>query len=198
MEVSLYDEDAGTDLESDSYYYPKSIEKQIVASKEIIEEHAPEKLIVFGGDCLVAQTPLDYLNGKYEKLGVLWFDAHPDISTPKQMNESHAMVLGNLIGGGADDLAKHVENPMDPAQFMYIGLVEETLSDFEREAVDKHQIPVINSQNVNILVILSIFTRLFWCKLVQATFTKSLVTLRHQHLAGAFFLALNSNNNFEW
>lgn len=148
MEVPLYDEDAGTDLESDSYYYPKSIEKQIVASKEIIEEHAPEKLIVFGGDCLVAQTPLDYLNGKYEKLGVLWFDAHPDISTPKQMNESHAMVLGNLIGGGADDLAKHVENPMDPAQFMYIGLVEETLSDFEREAVDKHQIPVINSQDI--------------------------------------------------
>lgn len=146
IEVPLYDEDADSD--SPLFYYQKSIEKQIEESAKIIDRQTPEKIIVFGGDCLVAQTPLDYLNGKYDNLGVLWFDAHPDISTPKQTKESHAMVLGNLLGEGAEDLAAHVQNQFDPSQFMYLGLVEETMSEFEIEAVSKHQINVINSHDI--------------------------------------------------
>jgi arginase len=146
MEVPLYGDYADTNVSS--VLYQEAIVKQLEESAKIIEDEEPEKLIVFGGDCLVAQTPLDYLNGQYENLGVLWFDAHPDISTPKQTDEGHAMVLGNLLGEGAEDLAASVQNPFDPSQFMYLGLVEEKMSDFEREAVNKHQINTINSSEI--------------------------------------------------
>lgn len=91
IEIPLYNEDSDTN--TSLMLYQEAIVKQLEESAKIIEDEEPEKLIVFGGDCLVAQTPLDYLNGKYENLGVLWFDAHPDISTPTQTDEGHAMVL---------------------------------------------------------------------------------------------------------
>jgi len=80
---------------------------QLKSATKIIEEHAPDRIIVFGGDCLVSQAPFAYLNEKYNgQLGVLWFDAHPDVSTPEMMPHAHAMVLGNLLGGGDAEFAK--------------------------------------------------------------------------------------------
>ena len=38
-------------------------------------------IIIFWGDCSFFQTPFDYLKGKYGKnLGIIWLDAHPDVS----------------------------------------------------------------------------------------------------------------------
>ncbi len=40
---------------------------------------------MFGGDCLVDQASFAYLNERYKgNIGILWIDAHSDISTPKR------------------------------------------------------------------------------------------------------------------
>ena len=52
-------------------------------AQAIIRKVQPERIITLGGNCLVSEAPFDYLHGKYgEELGIIWFDAHPDISTP--------------------------------------------------------------------------------------------------------------------
>ena len=48
---------------------------------------------------------------------------HPDISTPKQLHNEHTMVLGNLLGDGAEEFAKIVKNKYSYNKVMYAGLV---------------------------------------------------------------------------
>ena len=101
--------------------------KQLYAAKELIEDEQPERIIVFGGDCLVAQAPFAYLNEKYGgNLGVLWLDSHPDVSTPQMYDHVHAMVLGNLLGEGKDEgekeFAAEVKMPIKADLIMYGGL----------------------------------------------------------------------------
>lgn len=55
---------------------------------------------------------------------------------------------------------------------------------------------LLTAQNVNQLLVVSTFTRVFWFKLVQnINLTKNLKGLKHQHLAGAFFLASIQDNS---
>lgn len=97
--------------------------RQLAAAERIIAEHQPERIIVFGGDCLVSQAPFAYLNERYEgKLGVLWLDAHPDVSTPEMSHHEHAMVLGNLLGEGDPEFAARVKQPVNSQLVMYGGL----------------------------------------------------------------------------
>lgn len=106
------------------------------ATQEIIFQHQPDKIIVFGGDCLVSQAPFAYLNDKYNgKLGVLWIDAHPDVSTPQMHQHVHAMVLGNLLGEGEKEFASEVKVPLKPELIMYAGLLDP--SDPEVKIIDR-------------------------------------------------------------
>lgn len=109
---------------------------QLDSAAKIIEDHQPERIIMFGGDCLVSQAPFAYLNEKYNgTLGVLWLDAHPDVSTPEMYQNAHAMVLGNLLGEGDEEFAARVKRPLNPELVMYGGLQETTLE--EREIIDR-------------------------------------------------------------
>ena len=120
---------------------------QLKSATKIIEEHAPDRIIVFGGDCLVSQAPFAYLNEKYNgQLGVLWFDAHPDVSTPEMMPHAHAMVLGNLLGGGDAEFAKMVKVPIKPNLVMYCGL--EKMLPKENDIVAKYGIEIAESQEL--------------------------------------------------
>lgn len=93
----------------------------------IIQEEAPDKIINLGGDCLVSQAPFDYLHGKYgEELGIIWIDAHPDISTPDIFFNEHAMVLGNLLNDGDPVLAEKVQHPFAAKDVLYVGLQKPT------------------------------------------------------------------------
>lgn len=97
--------------------------KQLESAGKIIEAHQPDRIITFGGDCLVSQAPFAYLNERYDgKLGVLWLDAHPDVSTPEMYHHEHAMVLGNLLGEGDSEFAATVKFPVNPHLVMYGGL----------------------------------------------------------------------------
>lgn len=122
--------------------------RQMRAARKSIEEHKPDRIITFGGDCLVNQAPFDYLNGRYKgNLGIVWIDAHPDISTPENHDREHAMILGNLLGGGDPALAKAVENPFSTRQVMVVG-VEKYNSPSEEETVANMGFPVLTAQDV--------------------------------------------------
>lgn len=97
--------------------------RQLRSASAIINEYQPDRIIMFGGDCLVSQAPFTYLNERYGgKLGVLWIDAHPDISTPAMHQNAHAMVLGNLLSGGDPGFAAEVKRPLSPGRVIYAGL----------------------------------------------------------------------------
>lgn len=127
----------GTKLSEEGGVVARSVLlEQLHAASKIIESNQPERIIVFGGDCLVSQAPFSYLNEKYKgTLGVLWLDAHPDISTPDMFNHEHAMVLGNLLGEGDSCFAAEVKTPLNPKCVMYGGLQKMTPQ--ETEIVDR-------------------------------------------------------------
>ncbi|WP_432748998.1 arginase family protein [Pectinatus haikarae] len=58
------------------------------------------------------------------ELGLLWLDAHPDISTPAMYNHEHAMVLRNLLGEGDPEFSSEVKFPIKSNMVMYGGLKE--------------------------------------------------------------------------
>ena len=99
------------------------VAKNVDQTARIIQEENPDKIITLGGDCLVSQAPFDYLHGKYgEQLGIIWLDAHPDISTPDIFCNEHAMVLGNLLKDGDPVLAEKVHHPFAAKDVLYVGL----------------------------------------------------------------------------
>ncbi len=97
--------------------------RQLEAAASIIQAYRPDQLITFGGDCLVDQAPIDYLNGRYGgDYGVLWVDAHPDISNTDIFPNGNSMLVGSLMGKGDAEFAAHVRNRMTPEQFLYCGV----------------------------------------------------------------------------
>lgn len=122
--------------------------RQFRSAAKIIEGYQPERIITFGGDCLVSQAPFAYLIEKYEgKLGVLWLDAHPDVSTCEMHRHIHAMVLGNLLGNGEASFAEEVKVPIKPEFVMYGGLQE--MSPAEQEIVEKKNIRIAGSAELS-------------------------------------------------
>lgn len=89
-----------------------------------IEAEKPDKIITIGGNCLVSLAPFDYLHGIYKKTGIIWIDAHPDVSTVNDgYPNAHAMVLGSLMGYGASQLAAKMKNDkFKPDEILYVGL----------------------------------------------------------------------------
>ncbi|MBU5584576.1 arginase family protein, partial [Enterococcus sp. S181_ASV_20] len=78
-----------------------SLLKLLSEAAKVLTEKQPEKVITLGGDCSISQAPFDYLHGKYpNSLGILWLDAHSDMSTINDSQKGHMHVLGNLLGHG--------------------------------------------------------------------------------------------------
>lgn len=93
---------------------------------EVIETAKPDKIITIGGNCIVSQASFDYLHGKYDNVGIIWIDAHPDVSTVKDnYPNAHAMVLGSLMGYGDSSLSGLMKNKAFRAdEILYVGLQE--------------------------------------------------------------------------
>lgn len=106
------------------------------AQKKISAEE-PDRIITIGGNCLVSLAPFDYLHGKYENVGIIWIDAHPDVSTVKDgYPNAHAMVLGSLMGQGAKQLTSQMRNPVfKPEEILYVGL--QPLHDYQEAFLKK-------------------------------------------------------------
>ncbi len=93
----------------------------------------PDRIITIGGNCMVSLAPFDYLHGLYEHVGIVWIDAHPDVSTVEDgYPNAHAMVLGALMGYGAKPLTEMMKNKkFHPDEILYVGLQE--LHDYQRK-----------------------------------------------------------------
>lgn len=111
--------------------------EQLAEAERILAEKAPEKVITLGGDCSISQAPFDYLHGRYpESLGILWLDAHSDMSTIKDSTRGHMMVLGNLLGHGAPQFSEKVQHPFKVEQIMLAGLKYEELRPCDHQIDD--------------------------------------------------------------
>jgi len=115
------------------------IKRQLNTAFDIIQEHSPQKIVTLGGDCLVSLAPFSYLSEKYkENFAILWLDAHPDVMTPKEYANSHAHVLGALMGNGDKDLTSIVKNPVNPSKVLIAGINNPT--PYENQFLKEHNI----------------------------------------------------------
>jgi arginase len=112
----------------------KSVTNGISAEDEVLsaiddamaklEESKPDRIITIGGNCMVSLAPFDYLHGLYKNVGIIWIDAHPDVTTVNDgYPNAHAMVLGSLLGYGAEQLSAKMKNAkFKPEEILYVGL----------------------------------------------------------------------------
>mgnify|MGYP005927734751 FL=1 len=127
VEVPTIEPDGSPRTEQDGIVERRNLMRQLHSAQDNINAYSPERVVVFGGDCLVEQGPISYLNKRYEgELGVLWMDAHPDVTTPKEFNHAHTMVLGNLLGDGDTQFAAEVPVKLKSGHVMFAGLQETT------------------------------------------------------------------------
>lgn len=116
------------DMRSDGIDQGCILLEQMEAARHTLEVKQPDRVIVFGGDCSVTQVPFDYLSGKYgDDLGIIWLDAHPDISSPQNSTHLHEMPLSNLLGLNPGSPLTAVKHPLSAAKVCMAGLIEEDL-----------------------------------------------------------------------
>ena len=111
---------------TEGIYAREEVTAGIQKAMQVIEEAQPDKIITIGGNCIVSQAPFDYLHGRYQNTGIIWIDAHPDVSAVKDgYPNAHAMVLGSLMGYGDQALTKLMKHEKFRAdEILYIGLQE--------------------------------------------------------------------------
>lgn len=95
-----------------------------------------KRVLTIGGDCGVEFAPIEAARKRYGAgLGVVWFDAHPDLKTPETAHDGayHAMVLAGLLGEGDPDLT--AKETLDPKR---VALVSARAAiEAEQEAIDR-------------------------------------------------------------
>ncbi|WP_416220992.1 arginase family protein [Pseudomonas sp. RP23018S] len=125
--------------------------EQLQATSEVLNHYRPDRVVVFGGDCLVDQAPFAYLNERYNgQLAILWIDAHPDIKNPKEYCNAHTMVLANLLGEGDAMLAAEVKVHIDPKKVMFAGLRGDGLTPQEADFIERHSLEIATPQALSL------------------------------------------------
>lgn len=100
---------------------------QFQATTNILKIKQPQRVITLGGDCSISEAPFDYLNGRYDRLGVIWLDVHPDVANDQNSQHVHEMVLANLLNVGAPQFNAQVSHHLTPDQVMLAGLKDDDL-----------------------------------------------------------------------
>lgn len=122
---------------TEGIYAREEVLAGIEDARKKIEKEKPDRIITIGGNCMVSLAPFDYLHGRYEKLGIIWIDAHPDVSAIEDgYPNAHAMVLGSLLGHGAKILKETMQNAeFKPDEILYVGLQD--LHDYQKRFLDQ-------------------------------------------------------------
>ncbi|CQR56588.1 arginase family protein [Paenibacillus riograndensis] len=128
--VQAYD---GTPLHNENGMYGRTqLLEQLEAARHLIDAHKPDRIVMFGGDCLVEQAPFAYLNERYGgELGLIWIDAHSDLVRYAGYDNGHTLPLGNLLGEGDEEFARHVKTPLKPEHVFIAGLATPTEKEIE-------------------------------------------------------------------
>jgi arginase len=110
------------------------------ATEAVLAETAGTPILV-GGDCGIEFAGIRHAavraGGNADaRLGVVWFDAHPDLNSPATSTSKafHGMVLRTLLGGGPAELA--ADAVLDPAQVVLAGsrALDDAEADYVAEA----------------------------------------------------------------
>ncbi len=122
---------------TDGIYGKAEVFAGIEKAQQILASEQPDKVITLGGNCMVSQASFDYLHGKYENIGVIWIDTHPDVSTVHNgYPNAHAYVLASLMGESETKITKLLKNkPFSADQILYVGLQD--LHDYQAEFLQK-------------------------------------------------------------
>ena len=125
----------------------RSVTEGIYAKEEVIagirdamnkiEAEKPDRIITIGGNCMVSLAPFDYLHGKPMNTGIIWIDAHPDVSVPSDgYPNAHAMVLRSLMGKGEAAFSELMKNrPFSGDEILYVGL--QPVHDYQKRFLDE-------------------------------------------------------------
>lgn len=140
VRVEIAPPDGGAKEIKDGIYAKDEVLAGISDAMKKIEKENPDRIITIGGNCMVSQAAFDYLHGKYKNTGIIWIDAHPDVSSPEDgYPNAHAMVLGSLMGYGDKALSGLMRNEkFKPDEILYVGL--QGLHDYQKEFLDKMQV----------------------------------------------------------
>lgn len=103
-----------------------------------LEAARPDRIVTVGGTCIVSLAPFDYLHGLGGRTGIIWIDAHPDVSKEGDgYPYAHAMVLGALLGKGEQTFSSLLRNrPFSPDEVLYVGL--QGLLDYQKRFLDEN------------------------------------------------------------
>lgn len=125
---------------TDGIYGKEEVVSGIKKAMQVIEDVKPERIITIGGNCIVSQPSFDYLHGIYDNVGIIWIDAHPDVSTAKDGHpNAHAMVLGALMGFGEPELSNLMVNgKFEPDELLYVGLQD--MHGFQEKLLKDHKV----------------------------------------------------------
>ncbi|MQS98507.1 arginase family protein [Companilactobacillus halodurans] len=100
-----------------------SLLNQMQTTYDTLTVKNPQRVVTLGGDCSISEAPFDYLHGKYpDDFGVIWLDAHPDISNTDDSRHIHEMVVANLLQKGASKFNNQVKNPISSDKVLFAGL----------------------------------------------------------------------------
>lgn len=132
---------------SDGILAREAVVSQFRDARNRIDRHQPDRIVVLGGDCGVDLAPFAYLNERYGgDLAVLWVDAHSDLFSSKVFPNSHAHVLGSLMGQGDPEFLSAVKAPIKPGNALVAGWRKlpdkfSELQDFENALAERMKIP---------------------------------------------------------
>jgi arginase len=128
--------------------------RQFKDARRRIDLHQPDRIVVLGGDCGVDLAPFAYLNERYDgDLAVLWIDAHSDLFSDKVFANSHAHVLGSLMGQGDAEFLSAVNMPIKPGNALIAGWRKlpdkySELRQFEDDLAEKMQIQRVGPEQL--------------------------------------------------
>jgi arginase len=123
---------AGGEAMAEAAYLPLPYPEAGVVDEEALSEQnlalacaLPERPVVLGGCCCVHVGAVEGLATRYDRLGVVWFDAHGDLNTPATSPSGNAwgMPLRMLLDSGTIEPAHTVlvgARNLDPPEQEFI------------------------------------------------------------------------------
>ena len=120
--VSMHETNATGDAHGVHHW--NAIYDQFCQAQRILAEHRPRRLLAAGGDCAIDIASIDYLNGVYPNLQVIWFDAHMDANTPETSPSGyfHGMPVSAIMGFAPEPMRRRLSAPVMSGQFKYYGI----------------------------------------------------------------------------
>lgn len=109
--------------------------EQMGAALKILQIKNPQKVLTLGGDGSVSVPVFSYLASQNptEEIGIIWIDAHPDITLPGDPYKGfHAMALAACLGKTDRDIASLLPGKILPENVWGLGI-----RNYERPEVEK-------------------------------------------------------------